>query len=558
MPAPQGLIEFPGLPVITSGDFTLSHGILPSVLSFNTVPSTNFIPQVGDMKITFDGKTITFKECGVVAANLRVSGGGYLWSISIQDRRWKWRNGRISGHYNVRRDDQSIDPKYEKKPQELAKLLLKEMNEEDADVSKLPNDARPECVWDGSNPASELQNLCDALSCRIVLGTNNKVTLWPLGQGKQLPANGKEMNQGYGFKRNIRPDSLEVLGGPILIQAKFILEAVGEDTDGTIKPIDRLSYKPVSGWESEYEDLFANVTGTYTRDGKTLQCSDLAAQCVWKMYRLVKFADDTFNVPGLPDAKVTKIQSLLPINDALVDMVTVLDVVGANQPRPIEVEGVWSTEGFDYTNSAAGTRFPGEFSVDRNRGILKFNVPVVKIKDDGGHSPADLFATVSFTVRDEETGAIRRHSVKRDLPGQKLNTKPRILNHPEIIRQIIARYIGTDSFEVEDNEDTIKAEADHYLDAAAKEYELEASSEVQYAGIEEIEPDGAIAQVTWSVGGSGATTRASRNAEHAKTDSYKERRRREMVNQAAEKQALMDRAQATGNDRWNFNSPRLA
>lgn len=557
MAPPQGLVEFPGLPVLTSASFTLSHGILPSVLTFNTIPSTDFIPQVGDMKITYIGEEILFKDCAVIKANLRIS-NGFRWSIMIQDRRWKWRFGKISGRYNVRRDDNSIDPKTEKRPQELAKLLTEAMGEDDADISLLPDDARPESLWDDSTPASELQNLCDELNCRITLGLDNKLKIWPLGEGEDLPENGREINQGFGFSRAARPDSLEVIGGPVLVQAKFKLQAVGEDTDGSIKPIDDLSYKPADGWENQEVFSFGGITATYTRDGKTLNAMDLARKSVWKWYRIEKFADETFDIPGLPDTKITSIKSILPISDSLIDMTEVPAVVGQREPKKIEVEGIYASEGLDYANTTDGTRYPDEFSVDRTRGIIQFNQPVRKLTAGFENQPADLFATVAFNVKPEETGAPLRYSTERQLPGPKNNTKARLLKHPEIVRQIIARYNGSTVLNVEDNQDEIKAEADHYLDAAEKEYELDQSSDVQYAGIEHISPDGKIPQVTWEVGGSGAFTRASVNSEHAKTESYKQRRQREFVQKAAESQRVMERAFGTQGDRWNGIGSRFA
>lgn len=561
MAAPQGLFEFPGLPVQTSGDFTLSRGITPSVLSFNCPPSSEGFDQVADLKITFGGEEIKFKDCAVVTANLRRNRGGYLWSIMIKDYRWKWAYGKIGGRYNVRRDDGSIDPKTEKTPQELAKLLFEQMGEPDADFSLLPNEARPECLWDiaTSNPAAELQNMLDELNCILSPAYNGKKTkVWPIGQGKDLPTNGKEINQGFGFSRGIKPDSMEVIGAPVVVQAKFLLEAVGEDTDGTIKPIDELSYTPASGWKSEWPASFSAVTATYTRDGKVLECRELAARTVWKWYRIKKFADETWDVPGLSDIKITKLKSILPISDALLDMAEVPAVEGAKEPKPNEVEGVWFAEGNDYENTAEGTRYPGDFNVDRVRGIVQFSNPAYKQDADGNHSPADLYLTAAFTVRDEATDNIQRYIRKRDLPGKKLNTKPRILNRPEIVRQIIARYAGLDGIHVEDNQEEVNKEADHYLDAAAKEYELEQSLDMEYTGIFPIELDGKVAQVSWSVGGSGARTRASINAEHAKIDSYKERRRREFVAQQAKSQQLMSHQQKVGGDRWDVTKARLA
>lgn len=560
---PQGLIEFPGLPVLTSGEFTLSHGIIPSVLSFTTVPSTDFVPQFGDMKITFGDIEIIFRSCAIEVANLRRSGGGYIWSIMIKDRRWKWKYGRISGRYNIRRDDGTIDPATEKTPQELATLLFEKLKEQAPDISKLPNDARPEAIWDAVTPANALQDLCDELNCRIVLGLDDKVTLWPLGEGEDLPENGLEINQGYGFKRSAKPDSIEVLGGPTQIQAKFKLVAVGEDTDGSIKPIDDLSYKPEGGWGGEPPESFGNTLGTYTRDGQELEAADLARNSVWKWYRIESFADGSWDWPvgaqpfddeGNPIPAPQSVKDILPISDALLDMVTFPEVEGALEPKPAEIEGVFYPGGEDYQNTTAGTKYSDDFSVDRARGIIKFGNPVYKVGGDGEpDTEAELYLTAVFVPKNPATKEPIRYYRSVVLPPPVQDTLPQVLKHPEISRKLIARYVGTVGFvPVQgDNIEDINAEADHYLDAAAKEYELEHSVDIEYTGIVEIPPDGKVTQVTWKVGGGGATTRASINSEHAKTTPYPELRRRQKAAWAADQVRDINRAFDVRSDRWN-------
>jgi hypothetical protein len=64
-------------------------------------------------------------------------------------------------------------------------------------------------------------------------------------------------------------------------------------------------------------------------------------------------------------------------------------------------------------------------------------------------------------------------------------------------------------------DDTI-ARSNHYLVGAARKYETTAGDSRTYNGLVEIWLDGAIQQVTWSVGEpGGAVTVASRNSEHS-------------------------------------------
>ncbi len=72
--------------------------------------------------------------------------------------------------------------------------------------------------------------------------------------------------------------------------------------------------------------------------------------------------------------------------------------------------------------------------------------------------------------------------------------------------------IDTENPSKSDQEEVV-AEADYYLQAADLEYQTPTPQDRVYAGILPVSPDGAVHQVTWSIGGSGATTRASRNNE---------------------------------------------
>ena len=78
----------------------------------------------------------------------------------------------------------------------------------------------------------------------------------------------------------------------------------------------------------------------------------------------------------------------------------------------------------------------------------------------------------------------------------------------------------------------LKRQAGYYLDAAEREYNQEYPQSVTYAGLQQLELDGAIQQVTYQCGPRGFTTAASRNTEDLdRTPSYKEKR--QMESQAA-------------------------
>jgi hypothetical protein len=527
MADPIGLCSFPGISVIKSADFTLGHGISPSACMISTIPHTKFIADVGTLKITFDRIQLEFPDAALDHASLRVSTDGFAWSLRILDRRWKWRFGHITGVYNRRDPAGNVIKDSEKTPQELAKLLLEAMGEKGADVAALPAKPRPEVAWDHANPASELAALCESLGCRVVLGINNKVKIHKVGVGKPLPANGQEQNLGYGIDAKLRPDKLLLVGAPIRYQTKLELEAVGLETDGKIKPIDELSYKPAGGWTATSPWYFSEVTATYKdADGKTRECKELALQSVYRWYRAKEQASGGFDPPGSGGEGLDQIDQLFPLSSELNDSDT--DPDGTVRPRPAYVEGLYWPRGDTDGNVAAVAKYAGDFELDEALGLVKFAEFVVRFDDNKKFIPATLYLTCAYSMRLAPGGAYERYEVERSLPGKKHQTQARVLQRPEIVKQVTQRYKGdTGLGQREDNEKDVAAQAKHYLDEAQREYQTAPATDVQYAGIVRIEPDGAIQQVTWHVGGgSEATTRASRNAEHSLySPSYEEKRR---------------------------------
>ena len=80
-----------------------------------------------------------------------------------------------------------------------------------------------------------------------------------------------------------------------------------------------------------------------------------------------------------------------------------------------------------------------------------------------------------------------------------------------------------------ENTDAI-ARANFYLAGMLQPYIPSAAQTLEYNGIVPLACDGAITQVTWSVGGQGATTTASLNTEHdVNIPPYPARRRREYL-----------------------------
>ena len=302
------LYEYPGINKILHGSMTLSTGIKPSVATIEMAPQDNYIPTIAPLKITSNGATvIRFDDCRPVDALLRRSRDGWIWTITIHDRRWRWEFGQISGHYNQRtRQGGFIKPTTKKTPQELAELCLAAMGETNYIITQLPNTNYPEVHWDVVNPAVALQDLCEKCGARIVLLPDSNggptVRIYPIGTGSDLPT-GLEMNAIYTFNPPEKPDFIQFVGDYIKFQCKFTMEAVGRDTDGKVKLIDDLSYAPSGGWGAD--KTIPKFTEIAEEDARKL-----AQATVYRWYRTKKMLSgasptgsgttvvETLDIPG--------------------------------------------------------------------------------------------------------------------------------------------------------------------------------------------------------------------------------------------------------------------
>lgn len=601
MADPQGLFEYTGIKKILSGTFTFGHGISPSIAVIEIPPATNFAVPSGTLTIRYGSLTLTFPDCCLDMASLSASRGGQTWTIRVKDRRWKWAYGRISGVYNQRTPDGEFDAFPEKKPkeltaailkskgdktpQELAILLLKAMGEKNYDVSQLPNKTRPAVSWDGDNPAEQLARLCDSLGCRVVLGTDNRVRLCLLGSGQSLPTD-RITSGGYGFDPPEMPDSLMFIGGPTLYQLRFVLEAVGLDLDGIIKPIKDLSYNPYGvgekyGWCGDDPEVFYKLMG---ENETNVRNRTLALSCVYRWYRIVQPATLDWKIPHFGEIK--SIKQVLPIYDRLIDTQDydlkappVLDSEMPQAARAI-VSGIFFNNVGDpktYVNTPVGTKYPGSFSFDGDRGLVIFDNPmhnyvwvnsdltaaplppdpnaspgdppnptrVIVTSGSLGVFPAKLILECTCNVRDQSTRTPERYEVERKLTNDKYGTGPRPIKREDERLEVRARYKSrTNShFDItrittvasaeaplaaETLTDTLtnemgtglnaassglKDRATYYLDAAQAMYQPKKSVTFSYLKIMDLSPDGKIHQITWRVGRGGATTEASENSE---------------------------------------------
>lgn len=511
-------------------DMTLSPGVTPSVCIINTVPHTGTLAQDGDLLLITEGQSaVLFRDCKLEAPQLEVGQGGAYWRLPILDRRWKWQFGFIYGSFNVPRPNGTY--LRERDPQEIATLLFQALGESNADVSRLPNDARPECNWsDGVEAATELDKLCNSLGCVVVLDQiDNRAKVWPLGAGADLPTNypGAPIS-GRSFTpvRNAVPQAIRTDAGPTLLQDTWICEPVGLDQDGKYRHINDLLYLPPgANWSLTYPPSgFPALNGlTYTRDGVTYKTRDLAEAYVFRTYRVRELLKGGM-VPAFLFASTIQPLTLrdFRLYDELVDE-DISSVDGGLRKLPARVFARHYRE--DKKVNAEFDLYQYGFSFDTQHGIIHFNDPVFIRTLGFLTEPAEVRIECSFNCA--ASGVWHRTNVTQLLGPS--TTPTRVIQRPDIATRVVQRYGLNGQIGVtESNVSTVVERLTTYLDGAIGEYNQLDGGTLTYQRLMNLPLDGLTTQITWSGGGGRApSTTVSQAQRHNRyvtpQDEYRDR-----------------------------------
>ncbi|MBA2116783.1 hypothetical protein [Bremerella alba] len=518
----QPIFYYPGITDYLSVSYTLSHGTQPGKVQVRCVAGTANPAGQGTARLVDPGTGVTVElpDCRVDAAHIELTPRGeQIVRFELLDQRWRWRLGKLSGQYNLRTEDPThIVPGTEKSPRDLAQLCLAAMGVQHGDVSRMPNQARPFIDWDIANPASALAALAETVGCTVVLKTNGRVSLEPVGHGKPLPVNRFLLQAGSGYDPPELPLSIELVAGPTKYQVDFELEAVGEDIDGEIKPIDDLSYKPKQGWAFE---------GPWT-DNVDPRYQELSQQSIFKMYR-IKVPEYLPGVPKQLGNRLNSIDEVLPLLSLQID-----DDLLPDKTRKRRLPWVYGTfakgelnaQQQQTTQAPSGNltthpeqRYQRSFRVDHRRGIVRFAEPVFNYIDNGTmqlRKAADLRLRIAVHWRRENTRALDHWSMLR---GRKsFRDNPLVIHRSDIALEVKH---DEKTSRVRDNLNEVSQQARFYLDQATRQRQPQPIASAQYVGLQPIEPDGAIRQVSWRIetGGSLASkTTASLNSEQLLLD----------------------------------------
>ena len=577
----HGRATFPGLKNgILSCEYTNSQGGEPGCALLTVPPQDDWPAKGGDLVMTDGRVTIRLRDCKVSQVKaLPYNGGLTAWQVCLLDRRWRWAGGYIGGHYNVRDGVGAIIPETERTPQQMAALCFQAMGERTFNVGQLPNDARPETHWDAAEPLRALEDLIEQLGCRVTLNlASNQAVVVRLGVGAQLPR-GERLELQETVQAPERPDSIVFLGGPTLYQTMFFLEPVGLDTDETIRPIRELSYRPrrfhvgglldgqeiipeepETGWENSAPPHFPEVTDE--------AANLLARLSVFKWYRIKMVDPKTIRVLRAPDAnpnllvvasemagagfpsvpgdwtrqnlrgtfKVRDLAEVLPIQDTqiLADPNPAIpgrpDVPGlvVNMNYSARVFGYWLKPTLDGSMvQPPGDEWKHGFKIEKELGIVDFSPKYVtmraRVRGETKIRPALMFLQTSHHVLDSATREPRRYSAILNLPGPRNGTLPRVIRDEQSTLMVA---VDDEESILIHNQDELDEEAAYHLQAEAARYEVRTPQEAVYGGLQPIQVDGAIRQVTYSIGPP-TTTRASRQSEHSLyVEPYTSRRQR--------------------------------
>ena len=526
--------EFPGIEAVESADYTRAHGRTPGVCTIKCRPQRAEPQQQGALRIYYGGRYHLFPGCIISDGEITRDGSGQIVQVRILDRRWKWQFPTISGRYNLYDTNGNLVVDTEKAPRELAKLCLEAMGEVGFSVEAIPNDVRPFVDWDYSNAAEALESLAEACGCRVVLGIDDYVRVVKLGEGASLPLDDTVERHTNVVDLAEAPDKVMFVGGPDVFQLDFELEAVGiqagtETEQEKIVPIDELSYAPFSGWNEADLDFLNDIFDVKSRE--------LALANIFKLYR-IKLGEFGVVVPGidrvlddLKDLALLSVQAkevlqngvYKPLEPAIYgiwdsgrdDMEN--NTGDQTTVRPIDSEAREGNDDWDYANLAY---YPYGFSIDTDNHTVRFGETVYRITKQEDENKvvnevADLRLRIAFHVRDRETGAFI-HTTHEKPTGYKNGTKPLVIRETAIHRTRWPRFVGNTfaAYEVQDNIEDFKKQADEYLNAAIAQYRRNDAQTVTYAGLRfNTDLDGAIQQITWTVpgGNSYATTTIYRN-----------------------------------------------
>jgi hypothetical protein len=556
-----------------------SHGVAPNAIRLDVVPfdaaDLAYGGRQGTLAIEYGGAVLELRGCIIDKTSFVLNPRNQITTLILLDKRWKWQYGYCRGHLNrsnfggkliapdreeaIRRREWSAS----RTLRQLAERLLRDMDEVSPDdpeeqVAALPEGPGPEVQWEFDNPAVELDQLCTQFGCRVIMDWSNDVKLWRLGQSIADTEQKKEWDSPqeraaerraqrlarlYGSRDNPplpdvmpvisysesvdnteRPDEIRIVTAPTMFQWDFELEAVGLDTDGSIKLLKDLSYAPnanrTDGGFGGPDGIWGPATGISNLADLSEEQRKLATASVFKWYRIKtpfrfpsQFEDEDGNVTWYD---IENIKEITPIYNSMA-ATTVED--GFITTRPAVIYGKFSLGGDNNVDqivplplSQKGKNGPiaktekmivnvGNY-IDTRKGIVKFtnSAGIAALDNSNNWEPATLRLRAAFNWR-FYTGDWWRQWYSRSLPEPHLDTEPLIVRRPDItaVREAVFGK-NFDDVQIDTNDPEIEKLVEAHFDVLQDAFFGSRPTRVEYAGFyPQIELDGVIRQISFSI-----------------------------------------------------------
>lgn len=552
------------------GSFTLQPGIAPSRGILRFLPSQP-ISEIGTFRLA-DNVAVNhpFRNCRMTRYQVTTTDAGRFAEVTFLDRRWKWQNNHYAVHGRYNQIGSLYGERNTKSPYQLAVILCEALGEKRYNVSALPrNIVGPPVEWDGDNPAMELAALAGAFGCIVTLSTDDRLVLYPFGQGRTPRPDSRQMEFTDAMELPAIPQALVFEGGPTSIQWDVPLIPVAKDSgSGQYKYIRDLSYNPTNhGLAGSALSLFPFYTGwEHSRpphNGVDVRYRALAAE-VWHTYAIGSH-NDGWQCPvppadmllGAGATRLSPQQRQLTRKYFYVDRGEEWRVLPLNEKQNSSAYSRWSSSigpdpevlGYFYQPWGAGntntfgyrslatlrndrpyvfddskeiavrgavpgnsaiayTAQDGNYTIDFANGLVRFENPVYFQDDQEGWKPAPLRLRISHPMRDPVTHAKLCH--------QWWNTPQ------SPIATDVIDFVKRSDFSFEYCADRTKNNKASFLDAAKEflneqlaKYSISRGYSAPYRGfVVDMPPDGIVRSVTWDVrDGAGGITHIDFNME---------------------------------------------
>ena len=604
---------YPGVGAVLACEVVRGHGITAQPITLTITPQKQLPARQGDLIIRYGAFYLKIPDCIVDQTQFKFDQNGYIWSMSLLDRRWKWQylhkeNKHVSGRWNIRQPHgpvEVMDPKSKKKARDIMVECATQMGElrKIRFGSKVP-ELYPEINWDRENPARALASIAELCGMRVIYRFDDTILITKPGidiNGRKptLP-NGPVIFDNAAFNPPETPSEIHLVCGPTRYQGDFFCEAVGDDIDGITIPIEELSYKPPhpGGWEygDEIEWLDVPLFQGQPTLWKDLQRPrELARGSVWRKYRVTLKA---FSIPGYKDkAKIKSTDEILPLGQQLVEatfdkttgwlkpietmvwgvfawgaennVATILDNQGLEVPiwkyKPnIIIPEIDPVTGDPIQSKNTTLIPPDEYSLDSETGIITFNNLRYRYATDGTGAtpklckkPAAIWLRCGVCINDRITRQPIRHVEKLKINGAPRGAGILEIRDDTLFVRYEPKYANAQQSSIigiKDNLQTVKAEAKKRLEAEAAKFQQLGPAMRTYAGWHRFDLDGGIHQVAYHLGFDGkATMSACLNDELTiLTMPYQERRFYEKMKTYTED--LSNVMRFTGQYRYPFSN----